>query len=357
MVGILPTEWEDLPLLPLLQVCQHLDFKHVFKILPLVCRNYRNLLTGKPIFLNRLELDRNTSAKILVMLRKRVLGCKFLSIKANANPCSNFYHDLTSQLLMKLKSSVEEFHCTTTEQQPITKFMNECKRLRSVSIQLLDIIREWDWELHQTHPTIKELTLGCWVTKPNICLEGIMTSMPGLNKLVWNDDWPAVYLDLDTRKQSAQSQLIHYEGPYVIPQRFLRSVIILRLVVLEIEILEQVISLLPTLKYLQRLVIQTNAQVMSELCSDNPNNCMQRFVRVVKSCQSLRALAIGRTPRPNSAGEIFDLEMEGLLLELPNHVECIQYKTNLLRFPREKSQLLIENRDQLYAAIMSTAFP
>jgi hypothetical protein len=292
----------------------------------------------------------------LIMLGKRIAGCHFLDIKATAKPYGAFYRGLTSQLLKGLQHSVEIFHCTTTTQQPITEFINSCPKLKILNIRLYDVINDWDWDQHKIHPSIIELTLGSWVSNPSASLEKMMKKVPFLTKFIWDDDWPSLFIEDDKIRPLVPSRIIHYEGPYVMPIRFLWPTKILRLVILEVDVMEQATRLIPNLKFLQKLIIQASELVLSKLSSDDPNNCISKFINAVKTCQPLRAIAVGRTPRLGSAGEIFDLELEGLLHELPIYIEHIQYKGKLLRYPNHDPQFVIENRNQMFAAIMNTAF-
>jgi hypothetical protein len=152
-----PKWWDELPLVPFLNICRFLDWKQVFGGLPKVCKHFKQLLTEEgQVGFDEISLE-NPSVVQLKKLKDKVSFCKSLSLTLYEELDEDTTTVLTA-LLDKFKSGVVKVTCqiqVESDQQVITLFLNECESLRFLYIYSGD--EDWDWSLHPVCPTVRKL--------------------------------------------------------------------------------------------------------------------------------------------------------------------------------------------------------
>jgi hypothetical protein len=327
-----PTGLDQIPLLPFLEICRYLDYQDVYGSLSKVCKHFYALTKNHQIFLEKIQLEVDSSIATVLMLRKKVWGCHKLIVRAPAWKTGPFHDQVLVKLLDKMKPTVTHFICTTRKQSHITEFINNAPRLRILDLRSYDMINEWNWNLHRKHHNIRELIFGSWV--PSSSLEEIIGKVPQIERITWNDQ-PAEELSSKqtTRAINPHSKLQYYKGSYITPLKHLWPVRELNLSVTTAEALQQLNEIIPHLRFLETLTIHFSDRVFAHIEELSPDNCMNQFLESLKCNNSLRYLAIERAPRFSGRNrEVYDMEVESLLSELPMSIVYIRYKQVVIRY-------------------------
>jgi hypothetical protein len=77
-----PKWWDELPLVPFMEICKYLDYKQVFGRMTRVCKHFNELLILHKVEFESIELDPVTPL-LLCRLAPRISWCKELIFKLN----------------------------------------------------------------------------------------------------------------------------------------------------------------------------------------------------------------------------------------------------------------------------------
>jgi hypothetical protein len=105
-----PQGLNEIPLLPFLNICKFLPYQQVFRILPLVCRHFRQLIQGYQIPINSVDIINPTHPELtLTMLARKVVDCNQM-VLARQPKVKNLklWGFLAENLINKFQNSLRE---------------------------------------------------------------------------------------------------------------------------------------------------------------------------------------------------------------------------------------------------------
>jgi hypothetical protein len=331
MVARHPNGFGELPLLPFLEICKHLGARQVFGVLPAVCTNFYCMMQWNSIFMNQIQIYPKTPISAILMMAKRVWGCQEISIQAPAWNAEPFHEFVLGKLLSKVSSSVTHFSCTTRQQEFITNFINRSPKLVSVNIESFELLKEWDWSKHSIHLAMRKMTFkGCTIN-PNI--DELMTKVPNLETMIWDDQWPPLYETKYGNAWSSQSKIRHFEGPFVLPINYLWPVTYLKVSIIIDPTLEKLTEVVPQLTMIQCLHVKINKSILARLECSDVDTSIRNFLEAVKINKSLQILILIDLHDSDHGTDNFDLEAVRAVQRLPLSIHTIQYKNKVIRHP------------------------
>jgi hypothetical protein len=155
--------WNGLPDIPFYRICSFLDHKDIYGNVARTCRSFHARIGGEnEIVVQRLNLV-EPSVWELEKLSRKILSCNVLYIEALHTSLTwlNKSGNVVSNFLTKLSAKVLQVHCKVSvrDQDVVIPFLNECKCLRELELDVEGCCPRWDWDKHTVQPTMKHLAL------------------------------------------------------------------------------------------------------------------------------------------------------------------------------------------------------
>jgi hypothetical protein len=330
-----PELFANVPLLPLMKIFGYLEYKQVFGIVPRVCQYFHELLVKHKVGLDTLVL-RKPSDLLLEKLIDEVSTCERLDLELQ-RAMNDATKSILTRLLKQFKRSVVEFECSVdnSDQAVIASFVNECERLRCLTLHMRFPSPRWDWSLHSVYcGTVEELRLDDRYESRN--MTGIFFMFPALKRLIQSNSLPP-YEDIDEDgvvnlnnvNHHQQATIEYLETSVLPPVQFLQYVNHIVLSCITGLTLQQLVGSLPQLKSLKKLDLKFDLLLeLFDECSVG-HDLMKRLMAAL-STSSVTELDITNDP-DNNIGRHYDLSAFNLLCALPKSVQCIRYKKCTIR--------------------------
>jgi hypothetical protein len=332
--------WDELPLLPFLNVCRYMNYKDVFGTLPHVCKHFNNLLTGYEVELDEIHLD-EPSDQLLGKLKDMVSVCKSLVIgHFRSSPG-------ISAFLAKLEKSVANFWCSvisdTEGVQVLTSFVNRCSRLRSLSIIDFDTDEDFDWSLFTVRHTLEELHFG-YPSGQSEYMHDIFYKFPQLKRLTLRYSEMICHTeDNDVIDLTNAARIEYFRSKRMYPRvEFLRGVKEIVLLCWTYDVINTLIDYLPQLNALEKLHFDYSG--IDELRNDNFYEMVQPDIMERYLMRLIRAVSVGPMSltklkisnelsyNPSFSAADFDLNIIELLHGMPQRISYVEYKGLKVRY-------------------------
>jgi len=330
-----PTGWSDLPTIPFLEICRYLRYDQIYGLLTRVCRNYAWMLETNQVALKEVRLRAYTSASKLVMIAKRVSRCDSLVIYVHHDPSRSLWNKLLGDLFAKFETDLVQLRVETGNQKSVADFIGRCKRLKRLELHYRQHNQPWDWSTLPICPTITDLVFD----ESAMARENLIQTFqkfPAMKRLTHSETWPPAREENDlfsgTSKDDREARILYFEGPHLVPERFLTHVTEMVLTIPVMSILEKLIMVLPQLRFLEELTIRYSPFIFNRWDVDEISPRMVTLCHTLKKCKSLQKVKIvcmktADNYEPNNIDE----ETALLLLELPTSVDHIRFKNFILR--------------------------
>jgi hypothetical protein len=340
-----PNWLTELSLVPFEKICSQLDYKQVFGKLPLVCKHFNELLIKNKVRFDKLIL-RDPSAKLLGRLIDNISTCWSLDLTLTNDHLDKDTTVILTKLLDKFKPSVVEFECDIQDQgaqEVVTSFINDCTRLRFLTIDCGGF--DWDWSLHSTSPTVEKLdfqgTSSSDLTKILYVFPGLQSFIESKNSYTDSEDDEDEPVDDESDEESDGEQendeaveivvdihdnmamIDHFESRHlVLPVHCLKEVKHLHLYDFPFATLVKLVSYMPQLTALENLELVLGDELFDE---DRVAETGQRLKQLIETLPLTLVKLTVRSRSTENDENTYDLRIIKLLDSLPATVCSINY--------------------------------
>ena len=325
--------FQDLPDIPLKEICRYLSVKEVFWVLPLVCRNYHQIIRGSsmPVREIRLIFGERTAVQ-LIMLAHRVASCQKMVLEGVPGGTTSFSVYCLKELLNQVINSVKNLQVKTHWQPAIVQFVNQSKVLQHLAIHTINRTDHWNWSEHQVNKSIRRLyynenQLSEWRA------ESVVQKFPSLNSVeLWNGvnySFPPS----DHHPRLGFPHILRIQGSVMIETRRLAWLERLSIEITGVCQLRKLNVALPNLERLQLFRVRFTQNLLGDMLdpdlSTDQDMHFIHLVNAVRQNSSVRNVWISSRYRERNTRN--DEKGEWLLATLPLRISEIAFRGKTLR--------------------------
>jgi hypothetical protein len=329
----LPESWEDLPLIPLEIICSFSTPKVVFKVLPLVCKNFNQLISSRKMPVSCIALKYSTcSAGYVVMLKERVSLCRELWLMDIPVYTHSFWLYSLGKLLPGLKESVVMLRCLTRWQPIIADFISDNKKLRDLVLVCIGYGDKWDWSSMQPCHTLKRF----YYNENRLVSERAdlaVSKFPNLNQVILPGSLTSFYTGHCRNSWSSQNFISHFKGAIMIGLPALKYTSKITLSISTFDTIYRLLEMVPRLTHLTELKLIFSSFVLGSLIAKDSNGEMG--LSLIWICNILReSKSLYRFQLRNMHTALLsdtDSHVFEVLQSLPDSVTEITYKRRTVR--------------------------
>lgn len=329
-----PHKLEQLPLLPLLNVCKYLNPEDIFKTLPITCRQLNHLVLGNQFPLKRLHINGIVGVMELVTLSHKISSCEVLDLEWSARDRDAFWQFAIGLLLTKFKSSLKALVCTAECGVQIWKFLAIAESLKGLYYCVPTGAKKWDWEAQNCCLSLELLILvGYKFSSTEMLL--ILTKFPNLTSIsFWSVNNPLVD-DKDFWNSKVVTRLKRFEGRIMLNYYQLSWVEEICLYPQSSQMIEKFLLVFPKLRFLRQVRIIINQVILTDMI--DPDITAENHLKF----ESLLEVLGQSTVLVDLTVDVYFYPMKFLyemvvtkgLLQLPASLQTIRFNGRTLRSP------------------------